>query len=193
MAFAFTQDQRDGLFVALGRDDSGAWHLVEDVELALDAFAQAAQAAEGTIDPAVEFAQIRGEAGHLRMQLYGLPERVRQLAVLGAIGSDYAADVARLAQVGGEALEQLSLKLAEVGTPVADTRERVHTPAERFVHAVGQAFRNRLNIKPTIDAHGLFRRFLSALIDNVGRRHTDLDDLSRSMDDVRLAHILGSD
>ena len=71
MAFAFTQEQRDGLFVALGRDDSGAWHLVEDVELALDAFAQAAQAAEGTVDPAIELAQIRGQAGHLRMQLYG--------------------------------------------------------------------------------------------------------------------------
>lgn len=190
MAFAFSPEQRERLFAALGRSDSGAWHLVEDVELAIDAFGQAEQMAEDRTVPAVEFEQLLMQTGHLREQLYVLPERVRKLAVIGAISTEHADDVARLAEASGVALELLSAKLAEVAACPAAASPGVQAVAEQFVHGVGQAFRNRLNIKPTVDAHGLFRRFLRVLIDLVGRRHADLDDLSRAIDDVRLAHIL---
>lgn len=193
MAFAFNPEQREQLFTALGRSDSGASHLVEDVELALDAYGQAEKLAEERVVPAVEFERLLTQAGHLRAQLYALPERARQLAVIGGISIDDAADVSRLAQAAGEALEGLSVKLAEVAIPMASAPSGALNVAERFVHGVSKAFRNRLNIKPTVDARGLFRRFLSALINMVGRRHTDLDDLSHAMDDVRLAHILESD
>lgn len=189
MAFAFSPEQRERLFAALGRSDSGAWHLTEDVELALDAYAQADQAAEDQVLPTVEFDRLLAQASELRAQLYALPDRARQLAVIDVIGSDDAADVARLAQAAGEALEQLSVKLVAMAGPAGSALP----VAERFVHGVGKAFRNRLNTKPTVDAHGLFRRFLSALIEIVRRRHTDLDDLSRALDDARLARILELD
>lgn len=193
MAFAFDPEQRESLLLALGRSDSAAWHLVEDVELALSAYTEAGPAAEGKLDLAGEFEQMLTQAAHLRAKLYGLPDRLRQLAVLGAIASDSAAEVAGLAQASGEALDRLSVKLAETDVPAAVASAQQLSVPERLVHAVGQAFRNRLNIKPTVDAHGLFRRFLGTLIDLVARRHADLADLSRAMDDSRLARILESD
>ncbi len=48
MGFSFSAEQRDRLLALLGRSDSGAWHLTEDVELALDAHGRT----ELTADPA---------------------------------------------------------------------------------------------------------------------------------------------
>lgn len=197
MGFAFSPEQRGRLFDALGRSDSGAWHLTEDVELALEAYGNAVLAtdAEDAVDPASgasEFEQMLAQVTRLRVDLHALPERARQLAALEVISSDSAADLARLGNAAGDALERLGARLAAVSVP---TRVQAHpcAMAERFVHAVGQAFRNRLNIKPSIDAHGLFRRFLDVLIDLVRRRHADLDELSGVMTDERLKQILALD
>jgi hypothetical protein len=194
MAFAFSPEQRERLFDSLGRSDSGAWHLTEDVELALEVYAGSAQASDASADgvaSTTEFGQIREQVGRLRAQLYALPEHARKLAAFQDLSSDTVADLVRLGNAAGDALERLGSRLAAIEPPAAHAGPYVL--AERFVHAVGQAFRNRLNIKPTVDAHGLFRRFLDTLIDLVRRRHADLDELSRVMTDERLKGILAID
>ena len=190
MAFSFSPEQRQQLFAALGRDDSGAWHLTEDVELALDAYGEPGQAAGSGLEPLVRFAHTLEQIKQLRSELYGMPERARQWVVMGAMGNDDAADVARLAQVGGEALDQLSARLAGIEAPESAPAMARYTVAELFVHALGQSFRNRLNIKPTSDPKGLFRRFLDALMGLVRRRHADLDELAQLLTAERLERIL---
>lgn len=190
MAFSFSPEQRQQMFAALSRDDSGAWHLTEDVELALDAYGKPGQPAGGVLEPVVTFVHTLEQIKSLRSELYGLPERTRQLAVMGAIGNDDAADVARLAQAGGEALDQLSARLARIGAPESAPAMTRYTVAELFIHALGQSFRNRLNIKPTSDPKGLFRRFLDALMVLVRRRHADLDDLAQVLTPEHLERIL---
>jgi hypothetical protein len=195
MAFAFSPEQRERLFDSLGRSDSGAWHLTEDVELALEVYAGSAQAAGASADEVAsttEFSQIREQVARLRAQLYALPEHARKLAAFQDLSSDTVADLVHLGNAAGDALERLGSRLAAIEPPAA-AHAGPYVLAERFVHAVGQAFRNRLNIKPTVDAHGLFRRFLDTLIDLVRRRHADLDELSRVMTDERLKAILAID
>jgi len=190
MSFSFSPEQRQQLFAALGRDDSGAWHLTEDVELALDAYGEPGQVAGAVLAPVVTFAHTLEQIKRLRSELYGLPEQIRQWAVMGAIGNDDAAEVGRLAQAGGEALDQLSARLARIDVSESAPAMPRHTVAELFLHALGQSFRNRLNIKPTSDPKGLFRRFLDALMVLVRRRHADLDDLAQVLTPERLELIL---
>ncbi len=195
MAFAFSPEQRERLFDALGRSDSGAWHLTEDVELALDAYAASALAPDASVDAVASVAELirmREQVSRLRAQLYALPEHAHKLAAFEDLSSDVVADLIRLGNAAGDTLERLGSRLAAVA-PAQAPQAGPCALAERFVHAVGQAFRNRLNIKPTVDAHGLFRRFLDALVDMVRRRHTDLDELSRAMTDERLKGILAID
>lgn len=193
MAFSFSPEQRERLFAALGRDDSGAWHLTEDVEIALDTLAQSAQTVQDGVSPSVASARTVEQIKALRSALYALPGQARQWAVNGAIGDDDAADVARLAQTGGEALDQLSVRLSRICELESRPGMTRHTAAELFVHALGQSFRNRLNIKPTSDSRGLFRRFLAALLVLVGRRHADLDELGQVLTNERLQEILELD
>jgi PAS domain-containing protein len=195
MAFVFSPEQRERLFDALGRSDSGAWHLTEDVELALEAYAGSALAPDASVDiqaSAAEFRQIREHVARLRAELYALPEHARKLAAFEVLSGDSTADLIRLGNVAGDALERLGSRLAAI-VPAQAPPAGPCALAERFVHAVGQAFRNRLNIKPTVDAHGSFRRFLDTLVDIVRRRHADLDELSRVMTDERLKGILAID
>jgi hypothetical protein len=195
MAFVFSPEQRERLFDALGCSDSGAWHLTEDVELALAAYAGSALAPGASVDleaSAAGFSQIREHVARLRADLYALPEHARKLAAFEVLSGDSTADLVRLGNIAGDALERLGSRLAAIGPPMVP-RPGPNALAERFVHAVGQAFRNRLNIKPTVDANGLFRRFLGTLMDLVRRRHADLDELSRVMTDERLKGILAID
>lgn len=195
MGFAFTPEQRERLFAALGRSDSGAWHLTEDVELALAAYGSVELSADGASNLAAGtsgFQHTLAQVLRLRSELHALPEQARQLAALDAISGDNASDLIRLAHASGEALERLGAKLAALAH-AASPRAHPLAASERFVHAVGQAFRNRLNIKPTTDAHGLFRRFLNVLFELVRRRHADLDELSGVLGDARLEQILGLD
>jgi hypothetical protein len=195
MAFAFSPEQRERLFDALGRSDSGAWHLIEDVELSLEAYAGSTLAPDASVDvvaSAEALIGIREQVLRLRAQLYAVPEHARQLAAFEDLSSDVVADLIRLGNAAGDSLERLGSRLTAV-VPAQALRGGAYALAERFVHAVGQAFRNRLNIKPTVDAHGLFRRFLDTLVDMVQRRHTDLDELSRAMTDDRLKGILAID
>ncbi len=195
MAFAFSPQQRERLFAALGRDDSGAWHLTEDVELALDVYGGVARAWQdngGDVARLTELEQILARVSDMCELIYALPERARQLAATGTLNADDAVDLGRLAKDSGEALERLGTRLAAIGSrahPPAVT----HDGAEAFVHALGQAFRNRLNIKPSSDSQGLFRRFLDALIELIGRRHAELDELSRVLTEERLARIIASE
>lgn len=190
MAFAFTAEQRERLFDALGRRDSGAWHLTEDVELALEGYGGAEL--RGSDTDSMAFGQMLAKVFGLRQDLYALPERARRLTALDTLGRDDAADLLRLAHVSGEALDRLGAKLAEVAAVTAAV-PGPDASAERLVHAIGQAYRNRLNIKATSDARGLFRRFLDALMDLIQRRHADLDELWRGMTEERLARIIGAD
>lgn len=194
MAFAFNDSQRQQLFDALGRSDSGAWHLTEDVELALSAYGEGGQpsqaassAAEGALSATL------GQLLKVRQELYGLPERAHELAALGRFGGDDAADLVRLSHSAGDALDRLGAKLSSLARREGVAASGPYATAERFVHAVGDAYRNRLNIKPTADAHGAFRHFLNVLFQLVQRRHADLDDLARVLDSQRLTRILGLD
>lgn len=190
MAFSFNPEQRQQLFAALGRDDSGAWHLTEDVELALDAYGEPGQAAGSDLEPVATFVHTLELIKELRSELYGLPERTRKWAAIGAICPEDATDVARLAQAGGEVLDQLSARLARIQAPESAPAMARYTVAELFVHALGQSFRNRLNIKPTSDPKGLFRRFLDALMVLVRSRHSDLDGMAQVLTSERLERIL---
>lgn len=192
MAFAFTPEQRERLFDALGHSDSGPWHLVEDVEKALEAYGNAELALDAGATAALgvdEFQQTLTQIAQLRAGLYALPERARRLAALGEVPDDVLADLDGLANASGEALERLAVRLAALSVS-APSPVGPYAMAERFVHSVGKAFRNRLNTKPTTDAKGLFRRFLDVLIDLVRRRHADLDDLSKVLTEERLKQIL---
>ncbi len=193
MGFSFSAEQRDRLLASLGRSDSGAWHLTEDVELALDAHGRA----ELTADPAGRsgslLARTRELTADLRQELYALPERARQLAALGEIDESDAEDLVRLAHAGGEALERLGVRVAQLMVPQVAPAHGPHAMAERFVGALGQAYRNRLNIKPTSDEKGAFRHFLDTVIELVGRRHSDIDELSHLLTEARLAEILARD
>jgi hypothetical protein len=195
MAFAFSPEQRELLFDALGRNDSGAWHLTEDVELALNAYGGVERAlhdSPGSATPVAGFEQMLARVSSLCEELYGLPERARQLSALGTLGADEAADLARLARDCGESLERLAIRLAAIDDS-ARPHPGTHVEAEGFVHALGQAFRNRLNIKPSSDSQGMFRRFLDALINLVGRRHADLNELAQVLSEERLARIIAAD
>lgn len=196
MGFSFSADQRDRLLAALGRSDSGAWHLTEDVELAVDAYGRIELHAEApgksAAAPAL-LAHTRTLTASLRQELYALPERARQLAALGEVGEDDADDLARLAHVCGDALERLGVRMAQLMVPQVAPAHGPHALAERFVGALGQAYRNRLNIKPTSDGNGAFRRFLDTVIELVGKRHADLDEFSQLLSEVRLAEILARD
>lgn len=196
MGFSFSAEQRDRLLASLGRSDSGACHLAEDVELAVDAYGRVELNAEeqgNSTAAAGLLGRTRALTASLRPELYGLPERARQLAALGEIGDDDAEDLARMARVSGDALEHLGVKLAQLMAPHAGLARGPHAMAERFVGALGQAYRNRLNIKPTGEAGGAFRRFLDTVMELVRKRHADLDDFSRLLTDARLAEILARD
>ena len=196
MGFSFSAEQRDRLLASLGRSDSGAWHLTEDVELALDAY--------GRVDPGADahdgagaarglLAHTRALTASLRQELYALPARARQLAALGEIGEDDAEDLTRLSHASGEALERLGVRLAALMVPQVAVAHGPHAMAERFVTALGQAYRNRLNIKPTSDGRGAFRRFLDTVIELVRKRHADLDEFAPLLTEARLAEILARD
>ncbi|GMU43877.1 MAG: hypothetical protein IT479_11140 [Xanthomonadales bacterium] len=193
MTFAFSDSQRQQLFDGLGRSDSGAWHLTGDVELALsaygggDAVARANSAA--VLDAA--FAHTLGQLRCLREDLYALPERAQELAALGRFGGDQAIDLTRLAHSAGDALDRLGARLSSLARREGVAAAGPCADAERFVRAVAQAYRNRLNIKPTAD--GPFRQFLDVLFHLVQRRHADIDELARVLDTSRLARILGLD
>ena len=87
-------------------------------------------------------------------------------------------------------LDQLSARLARIQAPESAPAMARYTVAELFVHALGQSFRNRLNIKPTSDPKGLFRRFLDALMVLVRSRHSDLDGMAQVLTSERLERIL---
>lgn len=193
MAFAFTAEQRERLFDALGRRDSGAWHLTEDVELAIEGYGDAELSSLASPEArTIDLGQLLAQVSALRPALYDLPQQARRMAAMNALAGEDADDIARLAQASGEALDQLSAGLARV-TIAAEPAPSPVANAEHFVRAVGQAFRNRMNLKPTSDARSLFRRFLDTLMMLVQRRHADLDELSRVLTEDRLARILGAD
>lgn len=193
MAFAFSDSQRQQLFDALGRSDSGAWHLTEDVELALSAYGGGDAAAQASSTSALDAAMAHtlSQLRSFREALYALPERAQELAALGRFGSDDATDLTRLGHSAGDALDRLGARLAGLARREGVDAAGPCANAERFVHAVGQAYRNRLNVKPTAD--GPFRQFLVALFQLVRRRHAELDELARVLDTPRLARILGLD
>lgn len=195
MSFAFSDEQRQRLLDALGRSDSGAFHLTEDVEAALSAYGQADIEAQASSSDRAEggLASVLQSVQKLRKELYGLPEHAQQLAALARIGGEDAADLTRMAHAAGDDLERLGARLATLSRREGVVRDGPCAMAERFVHAVGQAYRNRLNIKPSADANGAFRHFLDALFSLVRKRHADLDELARVLDARRLARVLGID
>ena len=99
----------------------------------------------------------------------------------------------QLSHASGEALERLGVRLAALMVPQVAVAHGPHAMAERFVTALGQAYRNRLNIKPTSDGKGAFRRFLDAVIEMVRKRHSDLDEFAGLLSEARLAEILARD
>lgn len=193
MAFTFDPAQRERLLAALERNDNGAWHLTEDVERAIDAFAQSElggpPSAAGESDGGIGQAQTLIAA--LRAALYQLPEGVRRASALATVADAQIAEIAHLSNVSGAALERLAATLSEVVASLPPRENGPYALAERFIHALGQAFRNRLNIKPTAEDGGLFRGFLDVVIDLTRRRHADLDELSRALTEKRLGQILG--
>lgn len=194
MAFTFDAGQRERLLEALERSDSAAWHLTEDTERAIDAFAQSeltgSQANANSTEDGIGETQALIAA--LRAALYQLPDKVRQTSALATVADTYLAEIARLTSVSGTVLEQLAAILTEVVASLPRNENGPYALAERFIRALGQAFRNRLNIKPTSEDGGLFRGFLDVVIDLTRRRHADLDELSRVLTEKRLGQILGS-
>jgi hypothetical protein len=195
MTFSFTDAHREQLLDALGRRDSAAWHLLEDVELALDAYAELERPPMPVSPVATDtpdLAHLLQSSAALRSALYGLPEHARRWARLGGVSSDRASEVADLADACGALLDQLSLALTEIQAELQGSDAGTESPATRLVHALGQAFRNRTNIKPSSDDHGLFRRFLTSIFELIEGRYADLDELSKVLDSARLDAILGS-
>ena len=195
MGFSFSAEQRDRLLASLGRSDSGAWHLTEDVELAVDAYGRVELSADalGRSGVVALLSRTRELTASLRQELYALPERARELAALGEIDDSDAEDLTRLAHASGEVLERLGVRMAQLMVPQSAPAHGPHAMAERFVGALGQAYRNRLNIKPTSDGKGAFRRFLDGVIEMVRKRHADLDEFAQLLTEARLAEILARD
>lgn len=195
MSFAFSDEQRKRLLDALGRSDSGAFHLTEDIEDALSGYGQADLAAQSSSAAAAEIGltDVLRSVQQLRKALYALPEQAQQLSALGRIGSEDGADLTRMAHAAGDDLERLGARLAGLSRREGVLGDGPCAMAERFVHAVGHAYRNRLNIKPSAEPQAAFRHFLAALFELVQKRHADLDELAHVLDTPRLARILGID
>lgn len=191
MAFTFTPEQRDAIFQALGRSDSAAWHLTEDVEVALGAYGSSADGASGT-SLGDELKSLLASVATLRAALYPLPDQLHQSGLVGILDGERLAAVGRDAERIGEALDRFSLELTDLRALVTASFQGSRSPAERFLHALGQAYRNRMNIRPTAAAEGQFMRFYKAVTDMVRRRHSDLDELCGTLDEGRLNQILDS-
>lgn len=189
MAFTFTTEQRDIVLRALGKDDSAAWHLTEDIEAAIDAYGRGSREASGA-DLRDELQQVSALATALRSALYPLPENLHRSGLVGDLDGDLLASLGRHAERLGESLDQFTLEIADLRSRIALAHSGLVAPAERFVHALGQAYRNRLNIRPTSAPTGQFRLFLEAVIELVRRRHSDLDELAGFLSDERLSSIL---
>ncbi len=191
MAFTFTPEQRDTVFQALGRNDSAAWHLTEDVEAALSAYGSGAAGAVGA-SLADELKSLLASVATLRAALYPLPDKLHQSGLVGDLDGERLAAVGRDAERIGEALDRFSLELTDLRALIAVAYQGRSSPAERFLHALGQAYRNRMNIRPTAAVEGQYMRFHKAVTDLVRRRHSDLDELCNTLDEDRLKQILES-
>ena len=191
MAFTFTTEQRDILLRALGKDDSAAWHLTEDVEATIDAYGLGTREASGAV-LSDELQQVAAMTSALRSALYPLPENLHRSGLVGDVDGDLLASLGRHAERIGESLDQFTLEIAELRSRIALAHSGLVAPAERFIHALGQAYRNRMNIRPTAVATGQFRLFLDAVIELIRRRHNDLDELAGVLSDDRLTQILAS-
>jgi len=188
MAFTFSPEQRDAVFQALGRRDSAAWHLTEDVEAALSAYGSGAAGASLADD----LKSLLVTVSTLRAALYPLPDQLHESGLVGDLDGERLAAVGRDAERIGEALDRFSLELTDLRALIAVAYQGSSSPAERFLHALGQAYRNRMNIRPTAAADGQFMRFHKVVTDLVRRRHSDLDELCSTLDEDRLDQILGS-
>lgn len=191
MTFAFTTEQREVLFHALSREDSAAWRLSEDVEAAIAAYGQGAGLAVGA-DLREQMAQVSHLTVSLRSALYPLPDVLRRSGVAAGIEGDLLTNLSRHAERIGDTLDQFMLELSEVRARIPDTGSTAGTAAEHFIHALGQVYRNRMNIRPVATAEGHFRQFLDAVVGLVGRRYSDLQELCQVLGESRLAQILES-
>lgn len=168
MAFEFDAAAQERLFEAIGRRDSGAWHLVEDIEAALGAYVEAA----GRVRAQPELAE-RLESGlaetlllatRLRTELYELPARATHLQAIGEIDHEHAARLTGSAEQAARAIEPLLLSLRDARDTSAARQPGPGDADAILLRSIAQAFRNRLNIKPTAAAEGLFMRVMKALL-----------------------------
>jgi len=190
MSFSFNTQQQEKIQSTLARTDSGVWHLIEDVEMAINAYGHAAtQGGARQNSTALQFDGLLAGVGRIRSDLYRVPEITQQLSVLGGVEADGAIELTRLSNIAGDALDELSAKLVEIRAQVCVSHSQLELQ-ERLVHALGQAFRNRLNIKPNGEPEGLFRRFLDTLLDMVKLQYPEIDTFAHSITESRLGQIL---
>lgn len=190
MSYTFNPAQQQRLFAAIGRQDVGAVHLLEDIEQALTRHQLALDQARAGPEQQDWWTQTEEVATQLRAKLYALPDHASSLSAWASIGQDRFLALLKHSTRCAEALDNLLPALSLSAKQSADLRPNAQVAARQFFNELVHAFRNRLNIKPTTDPAGLFQRVLGAVLDGLDGHFAEIDLLGRHLDPKALSDLL---
>ena len=193
MSFRISDNERASLLDALGRHDGSAEHLIDDIESALaDGERGLGLAAYGAMqgDLRAYWTLASELAGRLRSELYALPERARETVTLTVLTQSELPPLLRAAEQCGQAIDQLAPLLERIEAACSQARTRTHDVSQHGLQEVLHAFRNRANIKPSLEPGGPFLRFLAMLVRVVGARFPEFAQLANGLSGERLETLL---
>lgn len=194
MKFVFNGGEQDALTAAIGRTDAAAVHLIEDIEAALSVYMDGAEAAS---DPAIvdrleaALTETLLLSTRLRSELYELPTRIDQLLGLGTLTAANGEELARNGRDVADGLDALVAQL-RAGRDACKRRVQMGQCERHLLRDLGQAWRNRLNVKPSSSVDSAFPKFLQVLVAIVGSRFPDWANFCDGLSGERLERLLQS-
>lgn len=187
-------DMREAYFALIGRNDTSAYGFTEDVEACVNAWCLAMRSGGGDglpKDVGKDLVDTVRVAAELRSLLYRLPQDIKLLIDLQLLSEG---SYRRLNTDMGALVDPLEDLVAAISEVRQRAEREAHLDAtqlqDKLYAAIGSAYRNRLNRKPTADEHGHFMQTLHGVLALVARSLPEAASLAVGLSAQRLAPLL---